>query len=46
MSAFVTFENVSKVYKTGEVSIKALDNVNFEINKAEFCVIVGASGAG
>ena len=46
MSAFVTFENVSKVYKTGEVSIKALDNVNFEINKGEFCVIVGASGAG
>lgn len=46
MSAFVTFENVSKVYKTGEVSIKALDHVNFEINKGEFCVIVGASGAG
>lgn len=46
MSAFVTFENVGKVYKTGEVSIKALENVNFEINKGEFCVIVGASGAG
>lgn len=46
MSAFVTFEDVSKVYKTGEVSIKALDHVNFEINKGEFCVIVGASGAG
>ena len=46
MSAFVTFENVNKVYKTGEVSIQALENVNFEINKGEFCVIVGASGAG
>lgn len=46
MSAFVKFEGVSKVYKTGEVSIHALNNVNFEINKGEFCVIVGASGAG
>ncbi len=46
MSAFVTFENVSKVYKTGEVEISALQNVNFTIDKGEFCVIVGASGAG
>ena len=46
MSAFVTFENVKKVYKTGEVEIPALHDVNFEIEQGEFCVIVGASGAG
>ncbi|MCR5753755.1 MAG: ABC transporter ATP-binding protein [Acetatifactor sp.] len=46
MSAFVKFENVKKVYRTGEVRIEALTNVNFEIEHGEFCVIVGASGAG
>ena len=46
MSAFVKFENVKKVYKTGEVEIQALHNVFFEIEQGEFCVIVGASGAG
>ncbi len=46
MSAFVEFHNVKKVYKTGELEIPALDHVNFEIEKGEFCVIVGASGAG
>lgn len=46
MAAFVEFKNVSKIYKTGEVEIQALHDVNFEINQGEFCVIVGASGAG
>lgn len=46
MSSFVAFRNVNKIYKTGEVEITALRDVNFTIEKGEFCVIVGASGAG
>ena len=46
MASFVSFENVSKVYRTGEVSIRAADRVNFTIERGEFCVIVGPSGAG
>lgn len=46
MSAFVEFKNVSKTYHMGEVNIEALKNVNFTIEKGEFCVVVGASGAG
>ena len=46
MSAFVEFKNVGKTYHMGEVDIEALKNVNFTIEKGEFCVVVGASGAG
>lgn len=42
----MSFENVRKVYRTGEVEIEALHNVNFHVGRGEFCVIVGASGAG
>lgn len=46
MSAYVEFRNVKKVYHMGEVSIEALRDATFEIEKGEICVIVGASGAG
>lgn len=44
--AFVQFENVSKEYRTGDVTIKALDGASFSVEKGEICVIVGQSGAG
>lgn len=46
MSAFVEFKDVGKIYHMGEVDIEALKHVNFCIEKGEFCVVVGASGAG
>lgn len=44
--AFVELKDVYKTYKMGEVDIHASDGVSFEIEKGEFAVIVGASGAG
>ena len=44
--AFVKCKKEKKEYKTGDVTIQAVDNMNFEINKGEFVVIVGPSGAG
>ena len=43
---FVSFEEVCKYYQMGEQRISASDHVNFHIEKGEFCVIVGPSGAG
>lgn len=44
--SYIEFKNVVKKYQMGEVSIKALDKTNFEIEKGELTVIVGPSGAG
>ena len=44
--AYIEFKNVNKEYKMGEVTIKALNNTNFEIEEGELVVIVGPSGAG
>ena len=46
MASFIEFKDVKKIYRMGEVDIKALDGVNFTIEKGEFVVIAGASGAG
>ena len=46
MSAYIEFQNVKKIYKMGEVEIQALAGVDFTIDKGEFVVIAGASGAG
>lgn len=44
--SFIELNNVSKIYKSGEIEVKAVDKVNFSVEKGELCVIVGASGAG
>lgn len=46
MDTFVKLENITKIYHTGEVEIRAVDGIDFSIQKGEFVVIVGPSGAG
>lgn len=46
MSKYIEFKNVKKIYKMGEVNIEALSGVNFSVDKGEFVVVAGASGAG
>ena len=46
MEPFISFKNVKKTYKVGDVSIEALRDVSFEVMQGEICIIVGASGAG
>lgn len=44
--SYISFNDVSKIYQMGEVQIKALDGVSFDIEKGEFVVVLGESGAG
>ena len=46
MAHFIEFQNVCKYYTMGENRIAAADHVNFFVEKGEFCIIVGPSGAG
>ena len=46
MRNYIEFVDVKKNYKMGEVEIEALSGVNFSVNKGEFVVVAGASGAG
>ncbi|HIX47990.1 MAG TPA: ABC transporter ATP-binding protein [Candidatus Mediterraneibacter caccavium] len=46
MEEFVKLQDITKIYKMGEVEIRAADRINFSIQKGEFVVIVGPSGAG
>lgn len=46
MDSFVRLEDVTKIYRMGEVEIAAAAGINFEIKKGEFAVVVGPSGAG
>lgn len=46
MAHFVELKQVKKIYQMGEVTIPAVDGIDFEIEKGEFAVIVGPSGAG
>lgn len=44
--AFVEMKDVYKRYRTGEIVTAASDGINFTIEKGEFAIIVGPSGAG
>ena len=46
MASFIEFENVNKIYRTGDVQIAALRDASFTVEAGEICVIVGESGAG
>lgn len=44
--SYIQLKDVQKHYKMGELTITAVDGVSFEIEKGDFAVVVGASGAG
>ncbi len=46
IAAIVKLSKINKIYKTGEVSLQALKNINLSVKKGEFIAIIGASGSG
>nr|WP_207742239.1 MULTISPECIES: ABC transporter ATP-binding protein [Clostridia] len=46
VQSVIRVRNLYKLYHLGEETVRALDGVDFEIQKGEFCAIVGTSGSG
>ena len=46
MAGYVSLQDVTKTYQMGEVTIKAADGISFDVEKGEFVIVVGPSGAG
>lgn len=44
--SYITFENVTKEYRMGDEIVRAANQVSFEMEKGELCVVLGPSGAG
>ena len=42
----IKINNLSKIYGEGEIAVKALDNISFEVDEGEFIAIMGPSGSG
>ena len=46
INGYVTFADVVREYKNGQITVKAVDGISFELEKGKFSIIVGPSGAG
>jgi putative ABC transport system ATP-binding protein len=46
MGKIIDFSKVHKIYKSGEIEVRALDDASFTVDRGELCVVVGQSGAG
>ena len=46
MAGYVSLQDVTKTYQMGEITIKAADGISFDVEKGEFVIVVGPSGAG
>ena len=44
--AYIELKKINKIYKVGEIEVKALNNTSFKIEKGELVCILGPSGAG